>query len=793
MSCWTPTHPSSCKGTHVLSLRQLSRQIAILLVTGTVAFGQGDYHTLVANDNPFAHYHLDETSGATAADQTGNHHATYVNGPSLGQTGVYNGAVGLNGAAINPSHIAISNGLGSFGSAMNTFTFEAVFQTPAYYSGQGHLLHMANSGADKAAFSVWFNSDLSGNSASGHSRLFVRDSGGTSLSALLSNDLFDGSYHHLMVTYDSSASSSANRLKAYVDGAQSFLSFGTNGTPTQFSDYTNPVTLGVVNNGSAWPTQVNLDEAAFYTQALSSNDAQRRADALGLHSSGGGTTVLSSGITPAEVQNRRYLSYVTEALDTLMIHGTDRYGSSTNDKLLVSVMDVRTKDVVTPQVTDAPWRVDRYERRSPNGHNFLHDQDTLRVLRNVSIITGDGKYAQFAEDYTQAATALIDSNGMFWWGWHRHYDVTTDQKTGHINNYHEIHSINHPDWAYLYSVNPQGTQAEIEQIWQRHVVNKTTGEINRHDDGQAGKSFLMSSGAYIEAFAAAYVKTNDSTWLDRAKLLAEYNWNKRNTTTNLLAGTPNETLRWDGFRATPTLAGLYAPSLLNAWQITGDTTFRDQALAYLKAYADHAYDQNTGSFWASLMLDGTPVPGPRLNDGSYDQYEPRGHVDLWQPYVAGYEHPIAAAQAYALAYKLTGDADMLSAAEKWATLILANFPANVTLQDAWYDGYSDAYAAHGAHAEGYARGILFFLDLNEATGLETYLTSAQTIADEAIANLWYEGIFRGHQAKPYYEAVDGVGLLMDALVRLDQAVVPEPTAAVMIGAGASALLSRRGR
>ncbi|MFW5803122.1 MAG: hypothetical protein ACOCWJ_04315 [Verrucomicrobiota bacterium] len=52
--------------------------------------------------------------------------------------------------------------------------------------------------------------------------------------------------------------------------------------------------------------------------------------------------------------------------------------------------------------------------------------------------------------------------------------------------------------------------------------------------------------------------------------------------------------------------------------------------------------------------------------------------------------------------------------------------------------------------------------------------STDQIANEAIANLWYEGMFRGHQAKPYYEAVDGVGLLMDSLLRLDQAAIPEP-------------------
>ncbi len=61
-----------------------------------------------------------------------------------------------------------------------------------------------------------------------------------------------------------------------------------------------------------------------------------------------------------------------------------------------------------------------------------------------------------------------------------------------------------------------------------------------------------------------------------------------------------------------------------------------------------------------------------------------------------------------------------------------------------------------------------------ATGDAAYLDHARTIANEGIASLWYEGLFRGQQAKPYYEAVDGVGLFMDGLVRLDQAAIPEP-------------------
>ncbi len=53
------------------------------------------------------------------------------------------------------------------------------------------------------------------------------------------------------------------------------------------------------------------------------------------------------------------------------------------------------------------------------------------------------------------------------------------------------------------------------------------------------------------------------------------------------------------------------------------------------------------------------------------------------------------------------------------------------------------------------------------TGEPRYLTLARAVADDAILRLYHRGLFRGHPAKPYYEAVDGVGNLLYALLQLD--------------------------
>ena len=161
---------------------------------------------------------------------------------------------------------------------------------------------------------------------------------------------------------------------------------------------------------------------------------------------GAAQMLLPSGISRTEVEDRTYLSYTTEVLDNLMIHGTDRYGSETSD-MFVAILDVRTKATVIPEFGDTDCRADtRFGRRSPQGANFLHDQPLLRTMYRVSDITGDSNYSDFANTNIDYVTNnLVDGSGMLWWGWHRHYDVVTDQMLSHAGNPHEIHFVTVPE------------------------------------------------------------------------------------------------------------------------------------------------------------------------------------------------------------------------------------------------------------------------------------------------------------------------------------------------------------
>lgn len=504
---------------------------------------------------------------------------------------------------------------------------------------------------------------------------------------------------------------------------------------------------------------------------------------------------LSAATTNVQPSQSEYLRPVVTCLDTLMRDGTDHYGS-VHAPILVSILDVETHECPSnPAALDEAFRVIRGDRRNPAGANLHTDLPTLRTMYALSQATGNPKYAHFADEYVRwYTTHLVDERGFFWWGWHRHYDVYTDTAKGHLGSPHEIHSISEVPWKQFWLVNSNAVRREIEAIWQWHVIDKKTGEVNRHGDGQRGCDFAMAAGGYATAFAFMYHQTGDQIWLDRARLLADYFWERRNPKTGLIADRPNAGLnRFDGSHFDTSITAFYCHALLKCYELTGDVRFKEQAVSYLKAYRQYGYDSKAGKFWGSMKLDGTPVPGPRLmmtnttdkyvtsTETQYWIYEPRGYLDLWQPYVAGYEHPIPTAEEYAYAALVTGDPELRNTAEKFASWIREKFPPRSCETNSWYRGYAEDFAPKGTYAGFYGQTISFFLQMYLVTGNSDDLQWARKVADEAIAKLYYNGLFRGHPAKPYYEATDGVGQLLYSLLELDRVLV-NPKQAVAVKA-----------
>ena len=479
-----------------------------------------------------------------------------------------------------------------------------------------------------------------------------------------------------------------------------------------------------------------------------------------------------------------YRDYVRTCLETLMEHGRDHYGPVPSP-LFMAVVDA---DLLVspshPQKLDALVRLeDRLHRRAERGSNLWYDQGLLRALYRMSHLTGDEKYGAAADDsiryffdrcYKKTKAGQTWLNGMPAWGTHIYWDCYEDRPAGDGdgNGPHEI-LVYDADWENLYRVHPSGVRRTVEGIWQHHIVDKTTGLHNRHDDGNQGCDFAFSGGSFIKAFAFMYQATQDQQQLDRAKTVTGWHWNNRDPETGLTADCPGLTDRYDGTHTFTTVVGPHSTALLEAYRLTKDPYFCDVAISYIKAFDRYAWDESHQTYWAMLRLDGTPVPDQPKGSG-YDAYAPYGKVDVWRSVIYSYEFTLSAAQAAIQAYETTvrdgkPDPELLGIAIRWGQVVEKDLPPHTGRR--WKKEMEQAMPrvreTSGGYAEDYGRAISLFVHLYRATDNDHYLKLARTLADESIDKLYHNGLFVGHPAKPYYETTNGVGLLLLALLELD--------------------------
>jgi uncharacterized protein YyaL (SSP411 family) len=288
-----------------------------------------------------------------------------------------------------------------------------------------------------------------------------------------------------------------------------------------------------------------------------------------------------------------------------------------------------------------------------------------------------------------------------------------------------------------------------------------------------GCDFAFSGGAFAQANAAMYQETQKQQYLDRAKTIANWHWQHRHPGTLLVPDAPSTGSRYDANHCFTTIPGPYVAYLLNCYELTDNVWFRDVAVSCLKAYHKWGYDHEARTYHSMLKLDGRPVPEQSRGSG-YDAWAPYGQVDVWKTTIYSYEFPLIAAQSYVYGYELTldergnGDLELLEAAKCWAEVIEKNLPPRVGRR--WAREITAALPeikkTGGSYAEDYGRAISFFVHLHHATGEHRYLELAESIACDAVDKLYADGLFKAHPAKPYYEATQGVGILLHSLLEL---------------------------
>jgi len=553
---------------------------------------------------------------------------------------------------------------------------------------------------------------------------------------------------------------------------------------THTDRYPLPGLLTWTIDGQRHQQQVTLDD--YCGEALTIKVPEPvHATAINVVLEAGNDIILknSATIEPAEVMPWHY--YVKRSIDTLIEHGRDDYGL-TKTPLIMALLDTVTlRSPSEPAQMDADVRLEgRIHRRGEQGSNLWYDQALIKAMHRLSDISNEKKYDQAADDFTryflQNCNKPVDNRhdfhtGLPAWGSHTYWSCFQDRAAGDMDGGgpHEI-LLFRANWQDMYQQAPEAVRLVADRVWQHHIIDKNFGQHNRHDDGKFGCDFAFSGGIFIHLFATLYRLTGDSNYLDQAKTVADWHWQNRNKETNLSPDCPGLKGRYDGTHTFTTISGPYAMLLLEAYRMSRDNLFRAMATTYVKAYDRFAWDDSAQSYYAMLTLEGKPVPDREKGEG-YDAYAPYGYVNVWRTTFFSYEFTLSAAQTAVLAYELSGntsaekDVELLTIAKRWATVVELAMPpcTGRRWKDELEQSMPRAKEVIGAYAEDYGRAISFYVHLHRTTDEIHYLDLANTLAEDAVRKLYHNGLFRGHPAKPYYETTNGVGLLLYALLELD--------------------------
>lgn len=464
--------------------------------------------------------------------------------------------------------------------------------------------------------------------------------------------------------------------------------------------------------------------------------------------------------------NSEIIQQIKQHFDTILTYGTAVSCPDPNPMWL-SALDANTGKC--PEKPPSSTRIIGYTY-TPQGVNLYWDQPHLVAAHALSQVTGSPIYTNAADAYVQAFLERSIANcGLFLWGVHYYYDVTTGETCWIDTNtqpqpagahtvtayLHEIRPVP-PAWGLFWRVNPQATRDCIYAIGQYHLYDLETGAFNRHADQQPGFDYLEFGGYLIETLGWLYSHTRETRLVKLARQIASFTFESRSPATDLLK-TASTSKRWENHTCT-TEIGLWAGSLMRAANYTQVNQFRTMACAAMASYLDYGWDQTTRQYFGRLNVnDGTPqrdLPGI----DKITIYQPDMYADIWNALFPTHDYPLAMAESCVAIYEQTRLPEFRTAIYRWADIIAVRTYDNVPAV---------------RYAEQFGRAIHFLLHASDALKDNRLRIQAVDLADVAISSLYTGHMFRGHTGEDRYDAVDGVGYLLLALLYLETGRPPD--------------------
>ncbi|WP_138483942.1 hypothetical protein [Dyadobacter bucti] len=474
--------------------------------------------------------------------------------------------------------------------------------------------------------------------------------------------------------------------------------------------------------------------------------------------------VFGLSATGAFAQNKDYLFYVKTHCDNLILHGKDVYGTQ-QSSMLASVIDSR--DMSVPKSRVPPTEGTRESDRAVGGSNYYHDVETIRLLENLTKLTGDAKYKQAATDYTRDFLTLCQNpyTGLLGWGEHLYYNFFNEkimegdlEKPGTFFTHEFIE--NTPPWDYLWGMDSARVNRAITGV-RGHFRSPVTQSFlfNRHarwnkiekpeyrgleqyQDG--GQAWIKHSGLQAYSFTFLYTKTRNPEWKRWAEGAGNLFWKYRNPETDLTVGCIDDP-RPSGMFSSLNGTALLSYYLLKSWELNPEFGhFKAQAETMLKAAEKYSWNAAGKGYYLLVKPDGKP-------DGT----------DMIPMVSTGYSEAdmLLFGSIAAYFYKTTGDKAYLGMVKK---------VADAVENHQWPDKFV---------INSLASNLQFSLDAYEILGNEKMYQRARQLADIGIKKLWSGKLFVREPNDPYYESKLGTSLMLAGFLRLHYLDKKQPSLA----------------
>jgi len=399
---------------------------------------------------------------------------------------------------------------------------------------------------------------------------------------------------------------------------------------------------------------------------------------------------------------------------------------------------------------------------APFGCSLYWDQPTITAARSASQLDPAGGYAEASRRYIQEFLATcVAHNGIFLWGNHYFFRPSDrvvlgfkgEEEPKPINpatdtaRWHEMRPLV-PNWDAFWEIDPAATTKQIDASSRESLFDEATGGFNRHADRKREHAFIESGGVLVESLAWLVARQPNPQLLERALRIARFSFGERGKTNGLVRNEPTYG-RWDS-KVCTTEVGLWAQSLVRAADLTGEGEFRLMAAEAVAAYLKYGWDESAQTYYGAIQVDSGEPQLTYLGT----THAPALHVDFWHPWFPRHDYPWAMATVCLTLLERTGRPEFEEGARRWMLAVR---------------GGLEQRSGRQLYAEHYGLCLDYLATAKRVLGPAAVGDLESRVAADAVEQLYVGPMFRGHMREDRYDAVDGVGYLLNALLRLEGA------------------------